>query len=147
MDDSTLLAMAAPLIAREEGCRLEAYKDTLGVWTIGYGHAHVEPGLCWTQSKADEQLRADLTAVITQLDRLLPWWRTLCDARRYVLLSMAFELGVRGLLGFGHALDAIRHQQFTRAATLLLASKWASQVPHRARRMTRILSTARLDEY
>ena len=23
-----------------EGCRLEAYQDAAGVWTIGYGHTH-----------------------------------------------------------------------------------------------------------
>ncbi len=33
------------LIARYEGCRLEAYKCPAGVWTIGYGHtAGVQPG-------------------------------------------------------------------------------------------------------
>ena len=26
------------LIAKYEGCRLEAYKCPAGVWTIGYGH-------------------------------------------------------------------------------------------------------------
>ena len=145
MDDSALLATATPLIANEEGCRLESYRDTVGVWTIGYGHAHVEPGLCWTQAKAEAQLRADLTATMGQLDQFLPWWRSLCDARRYVLLSMAFQLGVRGLLGFGHALEAIRTRQFAKASNLLLASKWAAQVPRRARRLARILRTAQLE--
>ena len=33
------------LIASFEGCRLEAYQDVVGVWTIGYGHtAGVKPG-------------------------------------------------------------------------------------------------------
>ena len=33
------------LIAKYEGCRLEAYKCPAGVWTIGYGHtAGVQPG-------------------------------------------------------------------------------------------------------
>lgn len=33
------------LIAKYEGCRLEAYKCPAGVWTIGYGHtAGVKPG-------------------------------------------------------------------------------------------------------
>lgn len=26
------------LIKKFEGCRLAAYKDSSGVWTIGYGH-------------------------------------------------------------------------------------------------------------
>ena len=33
------------LVAKYEGCRLEAYKCPAGVWTIGYGHtAGVQPG-------------------------------------------------------------------------------------------------------
>ena len=146
MDDTALLAIATPLIAADEGCRLQSYKDTQGVWTIGYGHAHVEPDLQWTQSQASAQLRQDLKAAIAQLDCFMPWWRSLCDARRYVLLSMTFELGVRGLLGFGHALEAIRARRFNEAASLLLASKWAKQVPGRARRLARIMSTARLED-
>ena len=26
------------VIKKHEGCRLDMYKDTVGVWTIGYGH-------------------------------------------------------------------------------------------------------------
>lgn len=146
MDDTMLIAMAAPLIASDEGCRLQAYKDTVGVWTIGYGHARVQPGECWTQAKADAQLRADLKAAIAQIDQFLPWWRTVCDARRYVLLNMTFELGMRGLLGFGHALEAIRSRDYAMASRLMLASKWASQAPRRARRLARIMTTARIDD-
>ncbi len=145
MDDNALIAMAAPLIASDEGCRLQAYKDTVGVWTIGYGHAHVQPGLCWPQAKADAQLRADLKAAIGQIDQFLPWWRTLCDSRRYVLLNMTFELGVRGVLGFGHTLESIRSRDYATAARLMLASKWAAQAPRRARRLARIMTTARID--
>jgi GH24 family phage-related lysozyme (muramidase) len=146
MDDTALLAIATPLIAADEGCRLQSYRDTQGIWTIGYGHAHVEPGLCWTQSEANAQLRQDLKSAIAHLDCFLPWWRSLCDARRYVLLNMTFELGIRGLLGFGHALDAIRTRRFAEAASLMLASNWAKQVPARARRLARIMSSARLEE-
>lgn len=33
------------LVAKYEGCRLEAYRCPAGVWTIGYGHTHgVKPG-------------------------------------------------------------------------------------------------------
>ena len=40
-------------LKRDEGLRLTAYKDTVGVWTVGYGHAHVAPGTVWTQEQAD----------------------------------------------------------------------------------------------
>jgi lysozyme len=146
MDDTTLLALATPLIAADEGCRLQSYQDTAGVWTIGYGHAHVEPDAHWTQSQANSQFRQDLEAAIAQLDCFLPWWRSHCDARRYVMLNMTFELGIRGLLGFGHTLEKIRTRRFSEAASMMLASKWAEQVPGRARRLARIMSTARLED-
>lgn len=50
------------LIKDFEGCKLKAYKDIVGVWTIGYGHtgSDVVPGLVWTQEQADKALERDL---------------------------------------------------------------------------------------
>ena len=46
------------LLMDREGCRLKAYKDSVGVWTIGYGHTsgaglpHVTHGMSITQAQA-----------------------------------------------------------------------------------------------
>lgn len=49
-------------IKRTEGCKLTAYQDSVGVWTIGYGHtAGVKRGDRITQQQADDFLRSDLT--------------------------------------------------------------------------------------
>lgn len=50
------------LIERNEGCRLRAYKDAVGIWTIGYGHtgSDVGPRTVIMQSEADELLAQDL---------------------------------------------------------------------------------------
>jgi lysozyme len=65
----TALAMLAVL----EGCRLEAYQDSGGVWTIGYGHTgpEVVEGLTWTQAQADAQMVADLAATEAHVTGLL----------------------------------------------------------------------------
>lgn len=43
--DMAISDRGVELIAKYEGCRLEAYKCPAGIWTIGYGHtAGVEPG-------------------------------------------------------------------------------------------------------
>ena len=48
-------------IKRFEACRLTAYQDSVGVWTIGYGHTKgVKRGDKINQQQADEYLRADL---------------------------------------------------------------------------------------
>ena len=45
-----------------ESCRLVAYRDIKGIWTIGWGHtgADVVPGLTWTQDQADAALQQDI---------------------------------------------------------------------------------------
>jgi len=54
------------LIKKFEGLRTKAYRDAVGVWTIGYGHTSmagapkVTPGLVITESEAESILRRDL---------------------------------------------------------------------------------------
>lgn len=49
------------LIASFEKCRLKAYDDGYGVWTIGYGHTKgVRPGMVISQEEAEELFREDL---------------------------------------------------------------------------------------
>lgn len=46
---------------RFEQCRLVAYKDIKGVWTIGWGHTRmVCPGMTCTQAQADAWLLEDI---------------------------------------------------------------------------------------
>ena len=50
------------LLRHFEGCRLEAYKCSAGVWTIGVGHTgpDVFEGLRISEAKAEDLLRSDL---------------------------------------------------------------------------------------
>ena len=49
------------LIKEFEGCKLLAYRDSVGIWTVGYGHTglDVREGLEITQARADDLLRED----------------------------------------------------------------------------------------
>ena len=52
---------AVALIKEFEGCRLTAYRDVRGVWTIGWGHTGgVQPDQCIDQATADDFLAMDL---------------------------------------------------------------------------------------
>ena len=45
------------LLKKFEGCKLEAYQDSVGVWTIGYGHTKgVYKGMTIYQDDAEEML-------------------------------------------------------------------------------------------
>ena len=49
------------LIKKFEGCELEAYQCSAGVWTIGYGHTkEVQKGDVWSQSHAEHMLEVEL---------------------------------------------------------------------------------------
>ena len=44
-----------------EGCKTVAYQDSVGVWTIGYGHTKgVTTGMTITQEEAEQMLESEL---------------------------------------------------------------------------------------
>ncbi len=50
-------------LKQKESCRLQAYQDSGGVWTIGYGHTGgVQEGQTITQAQAEQFLRQDLAS-------------------------------------------------------------------------------------
>ncbi len=57
-----------------EGCKLTAYQDSGGTWTIGWGHTgqDVRPGLVWTQQQADTALSRDLSNAARWVETLTP---------------------------------------------------------------------------
>lgn len=56
-----------------ESCKLEAYQDVKGVWTIGWGHTGVlvVPGLKCTQAQADAWLVEDTAAAERAVNRFV----------------------------------------------------------------------------
>jgi len=128
-------------LKQDEGLRLKAYKDTVGVWTVGYGHAHVDPGTMWTQQQAERALIEDVQAHNAKLAYRIPWITTLDPVRRRVLQNMAFNLGIDGLMGFKNTLEAVRTGRYNQASAGMLTSKWASQVKGRAVRLAHEMLT------
>ncbi|MFT0892967.1 lysozyme [Pseudochelatococcus sp. G4_1912] len=77
-----------------EGCRLNAYRDSAGVWTIGYGHTgpDVKPGMQITQAQADKLLMDDLARFERAVDQGVKV--PLTDNQFGTLVSFAFNIGV-----------------------------------------------------
>ena len=128
-------------LKRDEGLRLTAYKDTVGVWTIGYGHAHVAPATVWTQAQADSQLHVDVARAVADLDSALGWWRDLDDVRQDVMAELAFNMGIGTLLEFRNTLGAVQRGDYAAAADGMAASLWARQVGARALRLAAMMRT------
>lgn len=81
------------LIKKYEGCELSAYQDSVGIWTIGYGHtAGVQSGQIITQAQADAYLRSDCSAAekaVNSYDSKYKWSQNQFDA----LVSFTFNCG------------------------------------------------------
>lgn len=81
------------LIKRFEGCRLTAYQDSIGIWTIGYGHTSgVSKGQTITQVQADRYLKADCTnaeKAVNKYHGKYHWNQNQFDA----LVSFTFNCG------------------------------------------------------
>jgi len=130
------------LLYRDEGFRRSSYLDSLGYATIGIGRCiDARKGGGLTQSEAFSLLRNDLGAKSAALDAAIPWWKALDTVRRAVLLSMAYQMGSAGLLGFRNTLRAIEEGRYADAATTMMTSRWATQAPLRASRLADAMRT------
>jgi lysozyme len=130
------------LIRDEGGFRLSAYKDSLGIWTIGCGHKLDWPSdkpcqIIWTLDQCKAQLGADMRSKWMELHQACPWIDELDVPRRCALVNMAFNLGVKGLLGFKNTLSLVESGKYKEASEEMLKSKWATQVGDRAKRLSK----------
>lgn len=86
------------LIKQFEGCKLEAYQDGAGVWTIGTGHTHgVKAGDTCSQEQADAWLEQDLIGAETAVSSLVKV--PLSDNQFAALVSFTFNEGQGKLAG------------------------------------------------
>lgn len=90
---------------------LFAYKDTVGVLTIGYGHTgpDVKPGLKITPNKAIELLKKDVKIASDCVRRMLGEWKTK-KLKSYMITQGQFDALVS--LVFNAGCDAVRTSEF-----------------------------------
>ena len=132
------------LIAKEEGFVPHAYQDHLGYWTIGHGILiDKRKGGGITEEESLWLLRRRLNERALLLDDSIPWWRDISGPRRAILLSMAYQMGVSGLLRFKNTLAAIQKGDYAKAAKGMMASLWARQTPGRAKRHANTMERGR----
>jgi len=129
-------------LRRDEGEVLHAYTDHLGFWTIGIGRLiDKRKGGGISKDEAAMMLQNDVARFTMALRSRLLWFSNLDEARQGVLVNMAFQMGVEGLLGFKNTLGMIERGEYAAAADAMLASKWAGQTPERAQRLAEQMRT------
>lgn len=117
-------------IKSEEGLRLDVYDDGFGNLTIGYGHA-LHRGSMIPIEAAEVIFDHDFALAVDGYNIL---GLDLDSVRRSVIIDMVFNMGISRVRKFEHFLFAIRYGDWVRAANELMDSKYARQVPARARR-------------
>ncbi|HAS0869419.1 TPA: lysozyme [Enterobacter hormaechei subsp. oharae] len=89
------------LIKEFEGCKLTAYQDSVGVWTIGYGWTQpvdgkpIRAGMTIKQETADRLLKTGLVSYESDVSRMVKVGLT--QGQFDALVSFTYNLGARSL--------------------------------------------------
>lgn len=112
-------AAGLEIVKHFEGVRLKAYQDSVGVWTIGYGHTsaagppNVTPGLQISQAEAETILQRDLGVFERGVSGAV---KVPINANQFSsLVSFAFNVGL-GNLRSSTLLSKLNARDFTGAA-------------------------------
>ena len=112
-----------------EGLRLTAYQDSVGVWTIGYGHTgpDVHPHLTIIEQQAEKLLLNDIASAVAAVNRLVTVMVT--QNQFDALVDFVFNLGagrfagstlLRELNAGNHAVAASHFSQWVHAGEQIL---------------------------
>jgi lysozyme len=103
-----------------EGLRLEAYQDSVGVWTVGYGHtgSDVRKGLTISEEQASDLLKKDVATAVAAVNRLVTV--SLSQNQFDALVDFVFNLGASRLAG-SKLLRKVNAGDFAGAAEQFLA--------------------------
>lgn len=121
----------------DEGKRPRIYTDTVGKITGGVGRNLSDRA--FSEDEIALMLKNDIDLAQRELDRVVPWWRNLNDARQNAMVNMMFNLGAPRLLGFKKFLTYAQASRFDAAAGEMLDSVWAKQVGARATRLADLM--------
>jgi len=112
------------LVKEFEGCKLTAYRDAIGVWTIGYGTTAraglgIIPtaGMTITQAEADQLLADGLNKFADQIRPMIN--ADLNDNQFGACVSLAYNIGAHAF-GTSSALKHINAGDYDKAANAIL---------------------------
>ena len=133
-------------LKRHEGVKTHAYRDSLGILTIGCGRnisdSERHHGLGISEDEIDYMLQNDIERTIKELSREYEWFNELEEgARRDAIINMHFNLGRARFAGFKKAIGHMEKGDHDLASVEFLRSKWARQVKGRALEVTDMIKT------
>ena len=128
-------------LMKDEGFRTAVYDDHLGIPTIGYGTKISEIRV--SKEVAEQWLDEELDEKEERLRSMIPAYCDLSIVRKNVVRSMAYQMGVVGVLRFKNMWRAVRGKDWWRAAFEMRDSQWWRDpaTRHRAGRMATRMET------
>ena len=130
------------ILLRHEGIRLKPYKCSAGKLTIGVGRNLEDQGISKIEALA--MLVSDIEIVHEEALKSVSSYKTLNDARKIVVASMIFNMGIGRFLKFTKFLRALNYGDFQTAAKEMMDSLWSTQVGERAKELSDIMATGQL---
>jgi lysozyme len=149
----TLTEMCGAIIKAEEGFRSKPYYCSEGYPTVGYGKVIGSkgdplPNIEVNQNAEGAWLFTEINKVIGLVsNRHHVAWSKCNDARRAILVSMCYQLGLTGMSNFKMMLSSICEEDFNSAALHMLDSRWNKQTPNRAARHAEQMQAGKMMRY
>ena len=130
-------------IKEHEGFVPKIYKDPLGFKTIGFGHLVLPTdkfaeGVTYKKKDLEEVFDSDFNIAKSNANQLIEGL-PLHHQAKCVIIEMVFQLGIGGVSKFKNMLSAIEIEDFDIAAAEMLDSRWATQTPNRALRLSNMM--------
>lgn len=150
------IAKIADQLKRHEGVRLAVYDDATGkpihAGDTLKGHPTIGVGRLLTDARGlntaeiEMLLANDIDVVIDELNREIPWWNDMNEARQAVMINLCFNLGWPRLSGFKNMLAACEKGLYEKAADEMQDSNWYDQVGLRGVELVNQMRTGRFDD-
>ena len=121
-------------ILKHEGSKKEngmhvPYKDTAGLWTIGYGHmvtkdemANFSPDNRYSEDEAIEIFKRDVNVAINGAKVFIDE-HSITEEAFIIIVELCFWMGLPRLLGFKKARKALEEKDFITCADEMMDSK------------------------
>jgi GH24 family phage-related lysozyme (muramidase) len=130
-------------IKKHEGFLAKVYLDSLGKATIGYGHLLTEEddfveGVIYDKDILEALFEKDFNKAVQGAEELLKDYNIALVARE-VIIEMVFQLGKTGVSKFKKMFDALKNNDYSRAAAEMLNSAWYRQTPSRCEELSELM--------
>ena len=150
------IAKIADQLKRHEGVRLAVYDDATGkpvhAGDTLQGHPTIGVGRLLTDARGlntaeiEMLLANDIDVVINELNREIPWWNEMNEARQACMINLCFNLGWPRLSSFKNMLSAAEKGSYETAADEMVDSIWFEQVGLRGVELSEQMRTGQWQE-